>query len=162
MKKIVIFLSIGFLVIFIALFFLVYRILPEMIPVLNKAPKDRQSQEKQAGASVINNFDTGASVQDLILIDSPDLSLPLEAEFVLAGSAPGEWFNDGVLMIHLLDNNGKKLATSYAAAEGIWTKDSIVNFKADFAYSPQKEKTGSLVFINASNNETYAVLAQFK
>jgi hypothetical protein len=171
MKKIVILLSIGFLVIFFGFFFLVSRLLPNIVPVLKKFPAAREAVLKHSGdkAGIENNKLPADSAEppngvypEPALISSPDMNDFLDNKFVLEGTAPGAWFKDEVLAVNLLDANGKKIAVSYASGQGIWTKDSKVEFRAEFEYFPPPTEQGSLVFVDGFNNIRYIVPVKFR
>jgi hypothetical protein len=170
MKKIVILLSFGFLIIFVSLFITISQLLPDIVPVINKFPEAENKNKEQNTKSAIltdekaNNAIAQVKIQSdkSVVIDSPDLTNFLDAKITLKGKAPGVWFKDGVLTINLLESSGKKIAVSYAGSEGIWTSESEVNFNAEFEYLPPSTEDGLIVFVDAENKAQHSIPVRFR
>ena len=164
MKKIVIALAVGFFVIFFGLFLAAAKLLPAILPVLKKFPETQEAGKGRAENGLLFSADEAdkGGVPAPVVIFSPNLEEALPAEFILAGRAPGGWFQDGFLAVSLVDGDGRKLATSYAGGQGVWTRDSEVDFSARFEYQPPLSDAGSLVFLNGEDGSYYSVLVRFR
>lgn len=74
----------------------------------------------------------------------------IESPFVVRGEARGNWYFEATFPITLLDANGKKLAETYATAQGEWMTESFVPFISEPLTFTSATATGTLVINNAN------------
>ena len=104
-----------------------------------------------------------ACPQGPIRVDSPAASSAVFSPIQIKGSAPGNWFFEGVFPIRLYDSQGKLIAQAQAKAQGEWTTKNFVPFSATLDFSVSSEQTGTLVFMKDNpsglpqNSEEYKV-----
>ena len=161
MKKIIIFLTLTFTLIFIGSFVLVWQVLPGLIPLLEKPGVNKPLNIKEA-----NKDDK----QDESVKIKVDISINeyIESPLTIEGVAPGPWFFEGDFPISLLDANGKLLALGFAQAQGIWTIESMVPFISQLEFVPPATEDGSIVFKkdNPSGlkhlDERFSILIRFR
>ncbi len=61
------------------------------------------------------------------------------------GQAKGNWFFEGSFPVKLFDENGQKLGEGVAKAEGEWTTEDFVNFKAQIDFIKASSSKGVLI-----------------
>ncbi|MCK5211303.1 Gmad2 immunoglobulin-like domain-containing protein [Candidatus Parcubacteria bacterium] len=143
MKKIIIFLILTFVLIFIGSLILVWRVLPGLISVSKKPSANIENiEEKNASKSGEQN----AKDDDTIIVNSPVENDFIESPLTIKGVAPGTWFFEGDFPIVLLDSNGKRIAIGFAQAQGIWTTESMVPFISQLEFVAPVTEDGSIVF----------------
>ncbi|MFH0987472.1 MAG: Gmad2 immunoglobulin-like domain-containing protein [Patescibacteria group bacterium] len=82
---------------------------------------------------------------DLIIIDSPRPNERIESPWQIKGRARGSWFFEATFPIKLLDKDGNVLASTEAQAQGEWTTDDFVLFKAELKFSATSDEKGTLI-----------------
>ena len=87
-----------------------------------------------------------ACPQGPIHLDSPAAGSAVSSPIQIKGSAPGNWFFEGVFPIRLYDSQGKIIAQTQAKAQEEWTTKNFVPFSATLDFSVSSEQTGTLVF----------------
>jgi hypothetical protein len=73
---------------------------------------------------------TNASTNNII-VELPFPGAVTGKEFSVIGRARGPWFFEASFPIEVLDKDGKRLAISFAQAEGEWMTTEFVRFKGD-------------------------------
>ncbi len=167
MKKIVIILSLLFVVIFVGLFMMVSVILPDIIPVLKRQKNPASLSDKTFLTDSGDMDDPETDSRAPVTVDLPDMNSYISSPLTISGTAPGVWFVDNGFPVNLLDGTGRRLALGSARPEGVWSKDSLVPFTAELEFVPPATEDGSLVFSSAAvqnGNESdsrYSVTVHF-
>ena len=81
-------------------------------------------------------------------VSSPSAHAFVSSPLSVDGSAPGTWFSEGVLSVHLEDANGTVLAQTSGVAEGDWMTIERVPFHAELEFAPPTTTDGVLVIEN--------------
>ena len=83
-----------------------------------------------------------------IIVDLPRPSQTVTSPIAILGSARGSWYFEAVFPIRLLDASGNEIVRTQAQAQGEWTTDAFVPFKARLTYNLTVATSGTLVFNN--------------
>lgn len=65
-----------------------------------------------------------------VTVTTPQPNAKVEKTFIVAGSAPGQWFFEGSFPMKVIDKNGNVILNSYAEAQGDWMTTNLVTFVA--------------------------------
>jgi len=143
MKKIIIFLILTFVLIFIGSLILVWRVLPGLISVSKKPSVNIENIEETKASKP---GEQSAKDGDSIIVNQPRENDFIESPLTIEGVAPGTWFFEGDFPVILLDSNGKRIAIGFAQAQGIWTTESMVPFISQLEFVAPVTEDGSIVF----------------
>jgi hypothetical protein len=100
---------------------------------IKSQPTPSENPPKEKGPIVVSN------ITDNQVVKSP---------FVVKGEAIGGWYFEASFPIWLLDANNKKIAETYATAQGDWMTTSYVPFVSQEIKFTTTSKTGTLVLHN--------------
>lgn len=85
----------------------------------------------------------GSGIEIYLSKNNQVISLPFE----FYGKAKGVWFFEGDFPVLLVDRDGKIIAESYATAQGEWTTEDFVDFRAGIEFDiPECSNRGTLIF----------------
>jgi len=79
-------------------------------------------------------------------VSSPLSNQTISSPITISGEARGTWFFEGTFPIRLVDANGVFIASTIAQAQGSWTTDAFVPFKAELIFSSPSTSVGTLIF----------------
>ncbi len=91
-----------------------------------------------------NATTTSQTIGDITL-EKPEKGTLVESPIHIEGKAPGTWFFEAVIGVHVEDDMGNKLTNGHGEAVGEWMTTELVNFKADLIFAAPKTKTGFIV-----------------
>lgn len=83
---------------------------------------------------------------ELVQLTTPLASSTVTSPIEISGSAPGNWFFEGVFPITLVDADGQELAHTQAQPLGDWMTIELVEFSASLEYTATKTTMAELVF----------------
>src|SRR3989339_34426 len=91
-----------------------------------------------------------------IVVDIPHTNQEISSPFTITGKARGTWYFEGSFPIQLFDNQGNKLADSYAMSQGEWMTTEFVPFTSTLTFDIGEATSGILVIKNdnPSDNRT--------
>ncbi len=75
-----------------------------------------------------------ASTGDGIVIDLPRSNDLISSPLAVTGKARGVWFFEASLPLLLVDENGNRIAESYATAQGEWMTTEFVPLKGSISF----------------------------
>ncbi len=81
-----------------------------------------------------------------VIVESPNLSLPIKSPLIIKGKAVGNWFFEANLPVKLLDANGTELARAGAQAKGEWMTTDYVPFEVKLEFAEPTTAEGQLIF----------------
>lgn len=145
MKKIIIFLIITFVLIFIGSFIMVWRVLPGLISASKKSSMDIVDNIEETNKTS-QPVQQNAEADTLVTVNFPKANDFIESPLTITGEALGTWFFEGDFPVVLLDSNGKRIAIGFAQAQGIWTTESMVPFISQLEFVAPVTEDGSIVF----------------
>jgi hypothetical protein len=101
------------------------------------------------------------------------VTLPQEGTIVtppagIEGQAQGNWFNEGVFPIEILDGNGTILGQGTALALGNWMTTDTVPFAANVPFKTPHYATGTILFMSdnpsglSENAKQFSLPIRFK
>lgn len=82
---------------------------------------------------------------DLIVIDLPYPGAVTGKEFLLKGSARGNWFFEAVFPVEVVASDGEVLVSTYATAEGDWMTTDFVPFNVTVSIPEEYIGTATLI-----------------
>ncbi len=83
-----------------------------------------------------------------ITLTSPLRDSKISSPLTVSGVTSGNWFFEGTFPVHLLDANGKEIASGQARAQGDWMTTELVPFNASITFKRPSTPTGTLVIEN--------------
>lgn len=82
---------------------------------------------------------------DLIHPRTPMSGELVKSPLIVEGEARGGWFFEASFPVRLLDANGKEITVTPAQAQGEWTTENFVPYKATLTFKTPTTDTGTLV-----------------
>lgn len=77
---------------------------------------------------------------------SPQAGMVVESPLKFMGRAPGNWFFEATLPVHVADANGKVLGSGQAMAKGDWMTAGLVEFFGEINFEKSGTENGKIVF----------------
>ncbi len=81
-----------------------------------------------------------------IRLFAPLSGAKVKSPLAISGEARGFWYFEASFPVHLLDADGKEVATSLAQAESDWMTEEFVPFKSVITFQNPETETGFLIF----------------
>lgn len=103
-----------------------------------------------APSAVSGTATDSAATQPLserVVVTSPKANAIVKETFVVAGSAPGNWFFEGSFPIKVVDKDGNVLVNTYATAQGEWMTTEQVTFTSNVAITGKYVGPATLVLL---------------
>jgi glucose/arabinose dehydrogenase len=83
--------------------------------------------------------------ENLIRVRTVSPGDTVQSPLTVEGEARGTWFFEASFPVRLLDGNGKEIAVTPAQAQGEWTTQDFVPFRATLEFAPPQTREGMLV-----------------
>jgi hypothetical protein len=109
------------------------------------APAETTSNETSTNEQEAVETEATDTISDQIRVTNPQPNQVVVSPLIIEGEARGSWFFEGVFPIMLLDSNGNAIARNFAQAQGEWTTEDFVSFKAQIEFEKPATDTGVLV-----------------
>jgi len=111
-------------------------------PVMESYPRQCKVPDGQTFVEEIGNE---LEKKDLIKIDNPRPNQEIESPITITGEARGNWYFEGIFPIKLYDGADNLLGSVNAEAQGEWTTEEFVPFKATLKFSLSTTEKGILM-----------------
>ncbi len=158
-KNIILFLSVGVLIITILYFFIFKENTNK--PIINNGNITNFAECVTAGYPVMESYprqcntpdgkhfteDIGNELEltDLIRIDSPRPNQKITSPLEISGQARGNWFFEASFPVELLDGNNSKIGQGIAQAQEDWMTEDFVPFSAAIEFNAPETPAGFLI-----------------
>ena len=83
--------------------------------------------------------------RDLIVVTQPRPDQVITSPLEVRGRARGNWYFEASFPIDLRDANGRKVVSSFVAAQSEWMTEDYVPFSAAISFTPPATPTGVLI-----------------
>ncbi len=159
LKNIILFLSIGALIVAVFYFFILKRSTNEPInndndiadfeDCINAGYAIMESYPARCktadGKTFTENIGNEISLVDLIRINSLRPNQTVKSPLTISGQARGYWFFEASFPAKLLDANNNTIAQGIAQAQGEWMTEDFVPFLATIEFNTPQTPTGTLI-----------------
>jgi hypothetical protein len=111
-------------------------------PVMESYPRQCRTDD---GDLFVEDVGNELEKLDIIRVDSPRPNSVIQSPLVVEGEARGMWYFEGDFPVKLLDADGGVIGRFVATAQGEWTTEDFVPFRAQIEFTEPTTKKGTLI-----------------